>query len=94
MVTIGMNYEVREGKDKVFEKAFDSVCQAMRGIDGHQESNMYRDISQPNRYLILSKWSDRASFDAFIGSEAFRNVANWGKEEILVGRPHHEIFGA
>ncbi len=88
-----MNYEVREGKEDVFETAFNKVHNAMRGIDGHRDSHMYRDINQPGHYLILSRWNDRASFDAFIGSEAFRKVTNWGKEEILVGRPHHEVFG-
>jgi heme-degrading monooxygenase HmoA len=43
-------------------------------------------------YLIVSDWADRGAFDAFIGSEAFRSVANWGKEQILAGRPTHEIY--
>jgi len=40
----------------------------------------------------VSDWNDRAAFDAFIGSEKFRNVANWGKEQILAGRPSHEYY--
>ena len=33
------------------------------------------------------------NIDAFIASDAFRKVTNWGKEEILAGRPHHEVYG-
>jgi len=94
MVTIGMNYEVLEGKESVFENAFASVLTAMRNVKGHKQSSLYRDVNSLRRYLICSQWSDKASFDAFIASDAFRKVANWGKEEVLATRPHHEIYGA
>ncbi len=93
MVTIGMNYEVIEGKEETFENAFNNVVKAMRNVEGHSDSQMYRDINNARRYLIISQWNDKTAFDAFIGSETFRKVANWGKEEILVGRPHHETYG-
>lgn len=94
MVTIGMNYEVLEGKEETFETAFNKVVVAMGGIEGHTASHMFRDVNNPQRYLIMSLWSDRKAFDAFIGSEAFRSVTNWGKEQILTGRPHHEVYEA
>lgn len=92
MVTIGMNYEVLPGKEETFETAFNKVVKAMAGVAGHVESQMYRDINTPRRYLIMSQWNDRGKFDAFIASETFRNVANWGKEQILSGRPRHEVY--
>ena len=94
MVTIGMNYAVIKGKEDTFEKAFSKVLTALKGVKGHSESHLYRDTGNPQQYLILSQWSDRAAFDAFVTSETFRNVANWGKEEVLCGRPRHEIYGA
>lgn len=93
MVTIGMNYHVLPGKEETFESAFKKVVQAMGGMDGHRETRMYRDISEPRMYLIVSQWTKKAAFDAFVGSETFRNVANWGKEQILAGRPKHEVYG-
>ena len=92
MVTIGMNYAVLPGKEETFEKAFKKVVQAMGGIAGHSETRMYRDIDKPREYLIVSQWSDKASFDAFIASDTFRNVTTWGKEQILAGRPRHELY--
>ena len=92
MITIGMNYEVLEGKQEVFENAFNKVVHAMRGIDGHGESFLYRDVNDSGRYLILSQWNDKSAFDDFIASDAFRSVANWGKEQILRSRPQHQVY--
>jgi len=93
MVTIGMNYEVLPGKEETFENAFRKVVRAMSGIDGHGATSMYRDIDHARRYLIVSQWTSKSAFDGFIASDTFRNVANWGKEQILAGRPKHEVYG-
>ena len=93
MVTIGMNYKVIKGKEETFEKAFNNVVKAMSGIEGHSESHMFRDINDPQHYLIISRWSGKPAFDGFIDSDTIRNVTNWGKEQILSDRPHHEIYG-
>ena len=93
MVTIGMNYKVLAGKEETFEKAFNKVVKAMGGIDGHSETHMFRDITNGLHYLIVSQWSDENAFDAFIASDTFKNVANWGKEQILSDRPKHEVYG-
>ena len=93
MVTIGMNYRVLPGKEETFENAFNKVVHAMRNVAGHTETHMFREINDPRHYLIVSKWNDRGAFDGFIASDAFRSVANWGKEQILAGRPSHEVYG-
>lgn len=92
MVTIGMNYKVLPGKEETFEAAFRKVIHAMRDMTGHTQSKMFRDIDDAQSYVILSEWSDKAAFDAFIGSDAFRSVATWGKEQILAGRPSHTYY--
>jgi heme-degrading monooxygenase HmoA len=43
-------------------------------------------------YLITSEWSDEQAFRDFIQSQAFKDVTNWGKEQILSGRPQHKIY--
>ena len=93
MVTVGMNYKVLPGKEQTFEKAFNKVVTAMGGIEGHGETHMFRDINNSQHYLIVSQWTRKRAFDAFIGSDTFKNVANWGKEEILSDRPKHEVYG-
>lgn len=93
MVTIGMNYKVLPGKEETFETAFNKVVKAMGGIEGHGETHMFRDINDDRHYLIISQWTQRSAFDDFVSSDTFKNLANWGKEEILADRPHHEVYG-
>ena len=92
MITVGMNYEVIEGKEEVFERAFRSVIEALNTAPGHTVSHLYKDIDSLRSYLIISEWDDQEAFQSFIQSDQFRRVANWGKEQILAGRPRHRIY--
>lgn len=94
MITVGMNYEVRPGKDDDFVAVFAKVIQIMQAMDGHSETHLYRDVYREHDYLIISEWSEKTAFDRFIASDQFRNVADWGKRSILAGRPKHEIYGS
>jgi heme-degrading monooxygenase HmoA len=92
MVTIGMNYSVREGKEQVFEDACARVIQTMRGIDGHSESKLFREVGGARHYLIVSTWASEQAFRDFVASDAFKKVTNWGAENILEGRPSHTVY--
>ncbi len=93
MVTIGMNYTVLEGKEKVFEDACARVIETMRGIDGHSESKLFHEVGAGQRdYLIVSVWSSEDAFRAFIASDAFKKVTNWGSQNILAKRPSHTVY--
>lgn len=92
MITVGMNYKVLPGKEQAFEDVCLAVIRKMQEIAGHGQSHLFRDVQDPQRYLITSDWSDRAAFDAFIQSEQFRTVASWGKEQILAERPRHDYY--
>jgi heme-degrading monooxygenase HmoA len=92
MVTVGMNYKVLEGKEKVFEDAFTNVLKAMEADEGHQKSNLYKDVSDERSYLIVSDWNSEDAFNGFVRSESFAKVVNWGKEQILAGRPSHQVY--
>ena len=92
MVTIGMNYKVLPGKEEVFERAFEKVIAALRAAPGHSESHLYREVGAERDYLIVSEWNDKTAFDQFMGSDEFRRVVTWGKEQILAGPPRHRMF--
>jgi heme-degrading monooxygenase HmoA len=94
MVTIGMNYQVIPGKEEVFEGACKKVIEVMGDASGHAESQIFRrvDVDDASQYLIVSRWDDEAGFKAFIASDAFKKVTNWGKENILAGRPSHTTY--
>ncbi len=93
MTTVGMNYDVLPGKESQFEQVFKKVLGVMNGMEGHKESHLYRDVASAQSYLIISEWTDPQAFQAFIASEQFRNVADWGRDQILSKRPKHEIYG-
>jgi heme-degrading monooxygenase HmoA len=92
MITVGMNYQVIEGKQQDFEEKFAAVIGALRAAEGHSESTLWKDVANGASYLITSEWSDEEAFKTFIHSDAFREVTNWGKEQILAGRPQHKIY--
>ena len=92
MITVGMNYKVLEGKGDLFESVFNKVLGIMNNMGGHKQSFLYKDTNDSCAYLIISEWSDRSAFDGFIASDQFKGVVNWGKEEVLAGRPKHEIY--
>lgn len=92
MVTIGMNYDVIPGKEKIFEEAYKKVLGLMETMPGHSESHLYRNIMKPASYLIVSEWRNKESFSEFITSEQFAQVAKWGKAEILTCRPRHRVY--
>jgi heme-degrading monooxygenase HmoA len=92
MITIGMNYKVLPDKGETFTKAFNNVLGVMNDMEGHKESFMYQDVNDPNSYLIVSEWTSEDAFNDFIASDKFKQVVNWGKENILMGRPQHRTY--
>jgi len=93
VVTIGMNYSVVEGKEQVFEDACARVIESMRGIEGHSDSKLFREVGAGARdYLIVSVWSSEEAFRAFIASDTFKKVTNWGAQNILSKRPSHTVY--
>lgn len=92
MITVGMNYHVLPGKQSDFEAKFAAVLAALRAAEGHTNSTLWKDVADDASYLITSEWSEEKAFMDFIHSSAFRDVTNWGKEQILSGRPQHKIY--
>jgi heme-degrading monooxygenase HmoA len=40
----------------------------------------------------VSRWESEAAFNAFVASDAFKKVTNWGRENILAGPPRHTTY--
>ena len=91
MITVGMSYRVLQGKEAVFEGAFERVVQSMSADADHAQTFLYRRLTD-GEYLILSEWRTREAFQRFIRSPEFASVTDWGKAEILAARPRHQIF--
>lgn len=89
-----MNYQVLAGKEEAFEGACKKVLDVMGGAQGHSDSQIFRRVDRDDsaQYLIVSRWSDETAFEAFIASDTFKKVTNWGAENILAGRPDHTTY--
>lgn len=93
MITVGMYYDVREGKEKFFEEKFNAVIELMKTkFPGHKETFLFHRVDAPSSYAIISEWESQDAFTAFMKSDDFRAVADWGKAEILKTRPRHHIY--
>ena len=92
MTTIGMHYDVIAGKEEEFERGFLSVLEHLKTVPGHVESHLYEDVASVGSYVILSEWQTKEAFEAFLRSDAFRDVTAWGRAEILRGRPRHKVY--
>lgn len=93
MITVGMNYQIRENKEAAFVKKFALVLDAMCQMPGHVKTDLYQNVFENRSYLVVSEWETRDAFDRFVQSEQFRKVADWGAANILASRPKHEIYG-
>ena len=92
MTTIGMHYDVLEGKEEEFEQGFLQVLDVLKTLPGHVQSNMYENIQSVGSYVILSEWETLEDFQRFLQSDDFSKAVSWGKAEILRGRPRHKVY--
>ena len=92
MTTIGMQYEVKPGKEEEFEQGFLRTLEVLRTLPGHIESNLYEDVASRGSYIILSRWATKEDYAAFLRSEPFKAAVAWGKAEILRSRPKHRVY--
>jgi heme-degrading monooxygenase HmoA len=92
MTTIGMQYEVKPGKEEEFENGFLGVLEVLKTLAGHVESHLYEDVACVGSYVILSRWASKADYEAFLRSDAFKSAVAWGKAEILRSRPKHRVY--
>jgi heme-degrading monooxygenase HmoA len=92
MTTIGMQYEVKPGKEAEFEAGFLKTIELLKTLPGHVESHLYEDVASRGSYVIFSQWQRKEDFDAFLRSEAFKAAVAWGRAEILRSRPKHRVY--
>lgn len=87
-----MYYDVIPEKAGLFTAKFREVIDLLQTIPGHKATYLYQRVDDPNSFAVMSEWTEREAFMAFIGSETFRSVTNWGREQVLRGAPKHKIY--
>lgn len=64
--------EVPEGKGDVLEQRFASRAGEVDKVDGFESFELLRPTEGTDRYLVVTKWRDEASFQAWMDSAAFQ----------------------
>jgi quinol monooxygenase YgiN len=74
MQTFGLNYQVKPDCVEDFKAALVQLIEAMKGYDGHVETKLYADVTQPNSMMIYSDWKTKAEFASFFRSKEFQKA--------------------
>ena len=94
MINIGLYYRVKEGHNADFENYFGNVVEKLRESDfGFIDGKIYREVTNPDEYMIYTEWKDTEGFAKFMKSSAFFETIEFGKT-IIEGQPRHKIFNA
>jgi heme-degrading monooxygenase HmoA len=94
VVTVGLYYQVRPGKEDVFERTVDEVLELLEKNPGHIKSLLYRNVKDARSYAIISEWKSQSEFTNFVRSDLFKQVTDLGKAELLEQRPQHKVYSA
>jgi quinol monooxygenase YgiN len=74
MQTFGLNYQVKPECVEDFKAALVQLIETMKGYDGHVETKLFADVTQPNSMMIYSDWKTKAEFASFFRSADFQEA--------------------
>ena len=63
---------VPEGRAEVLEERFAARAGQVEHVDGFESFDLLRPTEGTDRYLVVTKWRDDASFEAWMNSESFQ----------------------
>lgn len=95
MLAIVWEYAVREERLADFESLYREEgpwVQLFRRAPGFDSTTVWRDITHPERFLIVDRWQDAASWEAFLRDHAaeYEALSQQGaplyRGEHLIGR--------
>lgn len=58
----------------------------------HPHRSKEAGVNEFQSYLIVSAWASEDALHAFVRSEKFKHVVEWGQENILADRPVHTVY--
>jgi quinol monooxygenase YgiN len=88
MQSFGLNYDVKPEYTEEFKKTLMQLIDVMQSCDGHIETKLFSDVTQPNSMMIYSNWKTKAEFGDFVRSDTFKEAMNEAMA-MLEGKPKH-----
>ncbi len=89
MINIGFYYRVKRGHEKDFEEKFWDIVSS--NVDGMRSAKLYRNVMDPQEYMIYTEWDSLEAFKEFMKSQEHSETINYGKT-ILEDIPTHVIL--
>jgi heme oxygenase (mycobilin-producing) len=81
---------VPEGRAEMLEQRFAARAGEVEHVDGFESFDLLRPTGGTDRYLVVTKWRDDASFEAWMNSESFqRGHAQSGGPGAATGEGGH-----
>lgn len=86
--------EVPEGRGELLEQRFAARAGEVETVDGFESFDLLRPTEGTDRYLVVTRWRDEESFQAWMSSEAFqRGHAQGGGDTSQAGGSEHAGHG-
>jgi heme oxygenase (mycobilin-producing) len=64
--------QVPEGRGEVLEQRFATRAGEVEKVDGFESFELLRPTEGTDRYLVVTRWRDEESFQAWLNSDAFQ----------------------
>ena len=71
--------EVPEGRGELLEQRFAARAGEVETVDGFESFDLLRPTEGTDRYLVVTRWRDEASFQAWLSSDAFQRGHTHGQ---------------
>ncbi len=77
--------EVPPGRGEVLEERFAARAGEVDTVDGFESFELLRPTEGTDRYLVVTRWRDEASFAAWMSSDAFQRGHAQGRDNSVNG---------
>ena len=91
MIVVRFKVQCQPEKTELAMAAFQEIVAASRGVDGVISFDMGRDIADPDSFVAIEVFQDRAALDRQESLPVVENTVGL-LEELLAGEPEATIF--
>ena len=74
MIRVIIEREVAEGLEEFYEAAIANLLGVMSSAGGYLSGESLVDIHKPNRYIVVTRWTDEAAWNRWYGSSERQEV--------------------
>ena len=76
MIRVIIEREIAEGLEPFYEEAIANLLYVMSDAEGYLTGESSVEIHQPNRYIVLTRWTDEAAWNRWFQSSERQMLAD------------------